>query len=428
MPTAAAETAEQIRHRKPRNPDTDPNSSRPKTTISSILLSSSPNSDAASKKKNFSSATFRGLGCAASPQVSVPEVIRTSANWEAKKLKKKRLKTKKTANDQLPIPGNPTAINTPLQSSSSSLSLALSSSCVGAPDVWCGAGIGLSTDAASVDCVVSRRPSRGKVDGNDRINAIAPREFPVYTVLVLFAISSHMTKFVCVNCSSSNAFVIPVLYLIMLLIGYVIQWAQLSDVDCQRSYNVRRMVTPEDNPFLESDSSVGLARIRSDVTGSRPLHRHVRHGFREGLGESLTTCLRLQTVMLQNSLLMAGRPDGLDRYRDLRLDTDSMSYEELLELGDRIGYVSTGLKDDEIARCLGTAKLATSTDLSLQFASEMERKCSICQEEYEADDETGKLYCGHFYHIYCIKQWLRQKSSCPICKTLVASLTEEEAK
>ncbi|KAL1554782.1 RING-type E3 ubiquitin transferase [Salvia divinorum] len=364
MPTAA----DQIRHR---NPDTDPNSSRPKTTISSILLSSSPNSDAASKKKNFSSATFRGLGCAASPQVSVPAVIRTSANWEAKKLKKKRLKTKKSANDQLPVPGNPTSSNTPLQSSSSSLSLALSSSCVGAPDVWCGAGIGLSTDAASVDCVVSRRPPRGKVDGNDRINTIAPRE---------------------------------------------------------RSYNVRRMVTPEDNPFLESDSSIGLARIRSDVIGYRHHHRHVRHGFREGLGESLTTCLRLQTVMLQNSLLIGGRPDGLDRYRDLRLDTDNMSYEELLELGDRIGYVSTGLKDDEITRCLGTAKLATSTDVSLHFASEMERKCSICQEEYEADDETGKLYCGHFYHIYCIKQWLRQKSSCPICKTLVASQTEEEAK
>lgn len=56
--------------------------------------------------------------------------------------------------------------------------------------------------------------------------------------------------------------------------------------------------------------------------------------------------------------------------------------QELLELGDRIGYVSTGLKDDEIARCLGTAKLATSTDLSLQFASEMERKCSICQVSF----------------------------------------------
>lgn len=35
----------------------------------------------------------------------------------------------------------------------------------------------------------------------------------------------------------------------------------------------------------------------------------------------------LQIVMLQSSLLMGGRSDGLDRYRDLRLDVDSMSYE-----------------------------------------------------------------------------------------------------
>lgn len=40
---------------------------------------------------------------------------------------------------------------------------------MGVPDVWCGPGMGLSTDAASVDCVVSRRPARGKVDGLDRI-------------------------------------------------------------------------------------------------------------------------------------------------------------------------------------------------------------------------------------------------------------------
>ncbi|KAH6801774.1 hypothetical protein C2S51_033220 [Perilla frutescens var. frutescens] len=368
MPTAVtdnASTTEQIvRNRKPRNPELDPNSNRSKTTISSILLSSSPTTNAVAKKKNFSSATFRGLGCAASSQVSVPAVIRTSANWEAKKLKKKRLNTKKSGNAQLLINGNtPAAAATAASAAanplpqSSSLSLALSSSCVGAPDVWCGAGIGLSTDATSVDCVVSRRPSRGKVDVIDRITALAPRE---------------------------------------------------------RSYNVRRMVTPEDNPFLESDNSLGIARIRSDVPGSRH-HRHVRHGFREGLAE---------IVMLQSSLLMGGRSDGLDRYRDLRLDIDSMSYEELLELSDRIGYVSTGLKDDEITHCLGRTKLAVSTDLSLHFASEMERKCSICQEEYEADDETGKLNCGHFYHIYCIKQWLGQKNSCPICKTSVMSQTE----
>lgn len=56
--------------------------------------------------------------------------------------------------------------------------------------------------------------------------------------------------------------------------------------------------------------------------------------------------------------------------------------QDLLELSDRIGYVSTGLRDEEITRCLGRTKLAVSTDLSLHFASEMERKCSICQVKY----------------------------------------------
>lgn len=192
--------AEPIRYRKPRNPpqpvttftqnpETDPNSARSKTTISSILISSSPTNDAASKKKNFTSATFRGLGCTASSQVSVPAVIRTSANWEAKKLKKKRLKTKKisNSNDKLPITNNSAVgANNANPASQSSLSLALSSSCVGVPDVWCGPGMGLTTDAASVDCVVSRRPARGKVDGVDRI-VLGQREvnicfFNVYNV------------------------------------------------------------------------------------------------------------------------------------------------------------------------------------------------------------------------------------------------------
>ncbi|KAL0396087.1 UNVERIFIED_CONTAM: putative E3 ubiquitin-protein ligase RHG1A [Sesamum calycinum] len=162
------------------------------------------------------------------------------------------------------------------------------------------------------------------------------------------------------------------------------------------------MVTPEDNPFLESETAMGLPRIRSDVSGSR--HRHIRHGFREGLAE---------IVMLQNSLLMGGRSDGLDRYRDLRLDVDNMSYEHWTE-------------EDEIACCLRTTKLAMLDDLPLHFASEMERKCSICQEEYELDDEMGKLNCSHFYHIDCIRQWLGQKNTCPICKTAAVSQTSNK--
>jgi hypothetical protein len=51
--------------------------------------------------------------------------------------------------------------------------------------------------------------------------------------------------------------------------------------------------------------------------------------------------------------------------------------QELLELGDKIGYVNTGLRDDEITRNLRKVKHPSFS--SLRFATEMERKCSICQ-------------------------------------------------
>uniref|UniRef100_A0A5B7APM5 RING-type E3 ubiquitin transferase n=1 Tax=Davidia involucrata TaxID=16924 RepID=A0A5B7APM5_DAVIN len=366
MPAVVAENstiAEHIRYRKPRNQpitDTDPTppqipsviqSTRSKSTISSLLLSSftatttNENTTAATtatatnntKKKNFTSSTFRGLGCTASSQVSVPAVIRTSANWEGKEVRKKKQRSLQQKKNKAPNQAVEMATSNP------------SSTSVVVPDVWCGPGIGFTTDATSVDCVVSRRPvsGRGKVDG-EKMNQ---RE--------------------------------------------------------RSSCSARRTVNPEHIPFLDSDRALGTARHGLDVFGAR-YHRHVRHRSPEGLAE---------IMMLQSSLLMGGRSDGFDRYRDWRIDVDNMSYEELLELGDRIGYVNTGLREDDIIRCLRKAKLSVSDDLSSHFATEMEWKCSICQEEYEADDETGKLDCGHFYHTHCIKQWLVQKNTCPVCKT-----------
>lgn len=327
--------ADHIGYRKPRN-QTDPNqnptpqipsiiqSTRCKSNISSLLLSTftSTNENTATNKKKNS--TFRGMGCAASAQVSVPEVIRTSANWEGKKGRRKKHKKNKGSNQDVPS------------------------------DVWCGPGIGFTSDAAaSVDCVVSRRPvsGRGKIDG-DKIN--------------------HRERSSC---------------------------------------TARRMVNLEETNFLYADPALGVPHPRLDVFGTRH-RRRVRHSSPEGLAE---------IVMLQSSLMMGGRSDGLDRYRELRLDVDNMSYEELLELGDRIGYVSTGLKEDEIIRSLRKTSLSILDHLSSHFPAEMQWKCSICQEEYEEDDEMGKLDCGHSYHIHCIKQWLVQKNACPVCKTEVVS-------
>ncbi|GFS32367.1 RING/U-box superfamily protein [Actinidia rufa] len=312
-------TAEPIRYRKPRNqPSSDTDTDPPqipsipqitgcKSSISSLLLSNPTSATATPKKKNFASGPFRAW--------DAPPRRRCRCRWRfgRRRVGKRR-----------------------------------SSAVV--PDVWCGPGIGFTTDAASVGCVVSRKPvsGRAKVDG-DKMN--------------------HRERSSC---------------------------------------STRRMVKPESLSSLDSDYFLGMRYSGLDVFGAR--YRHVRHQSPDGLAE---------IMMLQNSLMVGGRSDGFDRYRDWRLDVDNMSYEELLELGDKIGYVNTGLKEDEIVHCLRQTKHLD--DLFSPFATEMERKCSICQEDYEGDDEMGKLECGHFYHIDCIKQWLAQKNICPICKTVAAA-------
>lgn len=153
-----------------------------------------------------------------------------------------------------------------------------------------------------------------------------------------------------------------------------------------------------DGPFFGADfiPSGRLRRMRG--------YRHSPGGLEE------------EIMMFQTRVLLGGM-NLYDRYQDWRLDVDNMTYEELLELGDKIGYVNTGLREDEITHSIRKVKHPAFS--SFRFPTEMERKCSICQEEFEANEEMGRLNCGHSYHVYCIKQWLSQKNACPVCKTAV---------
>ncbi|XP_058091416.1 uncharacterized protein LOC131237586 isoform X1 [Magnolia sinica] len=306
-----------------------------KSSISSLFLSTfSPSSSSSSKKTIFTSATFRGLGCASHAEVSAPAAaaVRSSADWQAKRVRKKKQRRKKQ----------------PSGSSSSNTS----GPAVVVPDVWCSPGIGFVADDAAVDCVVARRAAagtRGRADG-ERNQGERP----------------------CIVRRSSNL-------------------EHLSSLDSPSAFETRRS-----GPDLLPAGH----------------YRHPR-GFHRSPGGLA------EIMMLQTGFLLGG-PDGYDRYRDWRLDVDNMSYEELLELGDRIGYVNTGLREDEIFSCLRKMKHSILDALPPHLSTGMEWKCSICQEEYEADDEVGKLECGHGYHIYCIKQWLLQKNACPVCKAAAA--------
>ncbi|OAP13110.1 hypothetical protein AXX17_AT1G68040 [Arabidopsis thaliana] len=126
------------------------------------------------KKKPNGTTSFRGLGCttSASQQVSVPAVIRSSADWDASNFKIKKSKKKNKNKGSSSYNGGSIKILSEASSSSSSVA------CAAIPDVWCGPGVGFSTDAvvgASNNTVESDPPRRNipvrrKIDG-DKTNS-----------------------------------------------------------------------------------------------------------------------------------------------------------------------------------------------------------------------------------------------------------------
>ncbi|KAJ7521141.1 hypothetical protein O6H91_19G039800 [Diphasiastrum complanatum] len=43
-------------------------------------------------------------------------------------------------------------------------------------------------------------------------------------------------------------------------------------------------------------------------------------------------------------------------------------------------------------------------------------QCAVCREELLAGDATQKMPCAHLFHPECLKPWLDQHNSCPICR------------
>lgn len=111
-----------------------------------------------------------------------------------------------------------------------------------------------------------------------------------------------------------------------------------------------------------------------------------------------------------------------DNHREMRMDIDDMSYEELLAFCERIGTVNTGLSDADLSECLERSRYVQTTTHPnlLGKKEEGDIKCIICQEEYNFGEEVGKMLCSHYYHVNCIHQWLRMKNWCPICKALAS--------
>ncbi|KAG6698442.1 hypothetical protein I3842_08G020000 [Carya illinoinensis] len=132
-----------------------------------------------------------------------------------------------------------------------------------------------------------------------------------------------------------------------------------------------------------SPAEVGIIRSLMDQDSIR------RHSV-DGIAELLMALERIeqdeeltyeQILALESNLFLSGIYVH-DQHRDMRLDIDNMSYEELLALEERMGTVSTALPEDALSECLKRSihESIVPKDAGMGCSGDKDDvKCSICQ-------------------------------------------------
>ncbi|KAK4755963.1 hypothetical protein SAY87_009720 [Trapa incisa] len=192
---------------------------------------------------------------------------------------------------------------------------------------------------------------------------------------------------------------------------------ELSDISNNRMEGSSRFSS---GSGLPNPGSLGTA---SHLT---PLYENFQQHTIEGISEVMWALERIEQgdsiferlASLDTSLFLLNSLNIYDQHRDMRMDIDNMTYEELLALEERMGTVSTALTEEALLKCLKRESYQ-KTKCHKGADADVEKdatKCSICQEEYVDDDEVGRMQCEHMYHVDCINQWLQLKNWCPVCK------------
>lgn len=115
---------------------------------------------------------------------------------------------------------------------------------------------------------------------------------------------------------------------------------------------------------------------------------------------------------------LSGRDDFMQMLRFVLthvggdVDVSNMDYDQLLQ---RFGSGnSTRAADHQTIDALPTHTVVETQDDPER--NNNKETCNICLCDYEIGDCCKKLPCNHVYHTQCIDRWLRNVSSCPVCK------------
>ena len=85
-----------------------------------------------------------------------------------------------------------------------------------------------------------------------------------------------------------------------------------------------------------------------------------------------------------------------------------------------MGKVSKGLTKEQIDKLPVKKYYKTEAAKKNGGASNKETECcSVCLCEISYFGTCIELPCKHIFHDECLKKWLEQEKTCPVCKELV---------
>lgn len=114
--------------------------------------------------------------------------------------------------------------------------------------------------------------------------------------------------------------------------------------------------------------------------------------------------------------------DEREQVAELEDEEGELSYDAMLRLGERIGDVRSErwatVAQTHIDR-LPVETYDASVAAKADADNDSERKCLVCQHEYEDQDRLRSLPCGHLFHADCVDEWLQTHDNCLYCRKCI---------
>ncbi|PJF17075.1 hypothetical protein PSACC_03123 [Paramicrosporidium saccamoebae] len=125
------------------------------------------------------------------------------------------------------------------------------------------------------------------------------------------------------------------------------------------------------------------------------------NGLHRFPGGFLFTTGNMDSISLPELIRMVVQSPSLGRDPREYIFSDT-AFQGLLDRLMGEGHCTVGMSDPALS--------------TLKRERNSEGECIICQEQYQPEDETIRLDCGHLFHAGCVVPWLKKVASCPVCR------------